>query len=46
MPDRAWIPDWARRVGWMAAIWTASVLALGVFATLMHLLMAAAGMAR
>ncbi|ACI51253.1 conserved hypothetical protein [Gluconacetobacter diazotrophicus PA1 5] len=39
------MPPWTRRLGWMAVIWTASVLALGVFAMLMHLLMAAAGMA-
>ncbi|WP_317135241.1 DUF2474 domain-containing protein [Nguyenibacter vanlangensis] len=35
---------WMKRLGWLVAIWGASVLALGVLATLMHLLMAAAGM--
>ncbi|MDL2407745.1 DUF2474 domain-containing protein [Rhizobium calliandrae] len=33
-----------RRVGWLITIWFLSVLALGVFAELMRLLMAAAGL--
>jgi hypothetical protein len=35
---------WARRLLWMVAIWAASVLALGVFALLMHGLMSMAGL--
>ncbi|MFC6211884.1 DUF2474 domain-containing protein [Rahnella sp. LAC-M12] len=33
-----------KRVGWMAVIWSGSVLALFVVATVFHLLMFAAGM--
>jgi hypothetical protein len=35
---------WVRRLFWMAGIWTASVLALGVFALLMRGLMSLAGL--
>ncbi len=35
---------WARRLLWLVAIWTASVMALGVFALLMRGLMSAAGL--
>lgn len=36
--------SWFKRVGWLVAIWAASVLALGVFAYLLRLLMASIGM--
>jgi hypothetical protein len=35
---------WLRRVGWLVAIWGASVAALALVAGLMRLLMHAAGM--
>ena len=35
---------WAKRVGWLALIWIASVAALGVVALLIRLGMQAAGM--
>ena len=35
---------WARRVLWLVAIWSASVLALGVVALLMRGLMSMAGL--
>jgi hypothetical protein len=35
---------WARRVGWLALIWVASVAALGVLALLIRFGMHAAGM--
>jgi len=35
---------WAKRVGWLALIWVASVAALGVVALLIRLGMHAAGM--
>ncbi|QJD93024.1 DUF2474 domain-containing protein [Duganella dendranthematis] len=35
---------WMGRLGWLALIWTLSVAALGVVATLLHWLMRAAGM--
>ena len=35
---------WAKRVGWLALIWTASVLALGLVAILIRMGMNAAGM--
>lgn len=38
------VQTWLRRLGWMAAIWAASVAALGAFALLMRVLMHAAGM--
>jgi hypothetical protein len=36
--------SWLRRIGWLILIWTLSVLALGVVALLIRLLMTAAGM--
>ncbi|WP_188420344.1 DUF2474 domain-containing protein [Oxalicibacterium solurbis] len=38
-PSSVW-----KRLGWMAAIWAGSVLALGVIALLLRLVMNAAGM--
>jgi hypothetical protein len=35
---------WLRRLGWLVAIWAAGVLALGAVATLIRLLMTAAGL--
>ncbi|MEA2738774.1 MAG: hypothetical protein QOH05_2081 [Acetobacteraceae bacterium] len=35
---------WSRRVLWLVAIWSASVLTLGVAAGLMRLLMSMAGL--
>lgn len=35
---------WLRRIGWLALLWAASVLALGVVAWLIRQFMAAAGM--
>ena len=35
---------WLKRLGWLALIWAASVLALGVVALLFRLLMSAAGL--
>ena len=35
---------WAKRVGWLALIWAASVAALGVLALLIRIGMHAAGM--
>lgn len=35
---------WLRRAGWLALIWTASVVALGVVAILFRLLMNASGL--
>ena len=35
---------WGRRVLWLLAIWSASVLALGVFALLMRGMMSVAGL--
>ncbi len=37
--------DWLRRLGWMAVIWLASVVALGVMAYGLRLLMRLAGLA-
>lgn len=37
-------PSWLRRLGWLVAIWTASVLALGVAAVAFRWLMGAAGL--
>jgi Protein of unknown function (DUF2474) len=37
---------WGRRLLWLVAIWSASVLALGVFALLMRGLMGMAGLTR
>jgi hypothetical protein len=35
---------WGRRILWLVALWSASVLALGVVALLMHGLMSMAGL--
>ena len=35
---------WLRRVGWLVLIWAASVLALGVVAGLIRMLMTLAGL--
>jgi hypothetical protein len=35
---------WLRRVGWLIVIWAGAVLALGAVATLIRLLMQAAGL--
>lgn len=35
---------WARRLGWLIALWAAGVGALAVFATLLKLFMRAAGL--
>ncbi|GGJ90596.1 DUF2474 domain-containing protein [Alloalcanivorax dieselolei] len=37
-------PSWPKRLGWMALIWSASVLALGFAAGLMRLFMNALGL--
>ncbi|KAF0804957.1 hypothetical protein A6D6_02721 [Alcanivorax xiamenensis] len=37
-------PSWGKRLGWMALIWSASVLALGSAAGLMRLFMNALGL--
>jgi hypothetical protein len=37
---------WARRVFWLVAIWSASVLALGAFALAMRGLMTLAGLTK
>ncbi|MGB7125675.1 MAG: DUF2474 domain-containing protein [Methylovirgula sp.] len=36
--------SWARRIGWLVLLWTASVAALGVVALLFHALMSLAGL--
>lgn len=43
-PHNGSAPNWLHRIGWMALIWLASVLALGVVALLFRLLMRAAGL--
>ncbi len=35
---------WAHRIGWMVLIWTASVVGLGIVASLLRLVMKLAGM--
>ena len=37
-------PSWGRRVAWLLALWSASVLVLGLAAYLLRLLMGAVGM--
>jgi Protein of unknown function (DUF2474) len=40
----AGMQTWLRRVGWLVLIWAASVLALGVVAGLIRMLMTLAGL--
>lgn len=40
-PDR---PSWPKRIGWLVALWAMGVLALGLVAGLLRLLMTAAGL--
>jgi hypothetical protein len=35
---------WARRIGWLILIWTASVVALAIVAALLHTVMNFAGL--
>ncbi|MGH6818695.1 MAG: DUF2474 domain-containing protein, partial [Methylovirgula sp.] len=35
---------WARRIGWLVLLWTASVAALGIVAPIFHVLMSLAGL--
>lgn len=37
-------PSWLRRFGWLILIWTASVLALGVVAIVIRIIMTTAGL--
>ncbi len=37
-------PSWLRRFGWLILIWVVSVLALGVVAVAIRIIMTAAGM--
>jgi hypothetical protein len=39
-------PNWAKRIGWLLLIWSASVAALGVAALGLRLLMGLLGMSR
>jgi hypothetical protein len=39
-------PGWAKRLGWLLLIWSASVAALAVVAMLLRLLMQGAGLSR
>jgi hypothetical protein len=43
MEEKAEVPL-SRRLAWLAAIWTSSVLGLAMFAGLLRLLMSAAGL--
>ena len=40
------ITNWAKRIGWLLLIWSASVVALGVAALGLRLLMGLLGMSR
>jgi hypothetical protein len=46
MPDStgAAPASWARRIGWLVLLWSASVLALGVVAAIIRVMMTAAGL--
>ncbi|MDB5990751.1 MAG: hypothetical protein JWQ10_2154 [Herbaspirillum sp.] len=44
--ERTTSPNWAKRVGWLLLIWSASVAALGVVALGLRLLMGLLGMSR
>jgi hypothetical protein len=37
-------PSWLRRLGWLALIWAAGVLALGVVAVAIRIIMTSAGL--
>ncbi|WP_180734378.1 DUF2474 domain-containing protein [Paraburkholderia sp. PGU19] len=41
---RSSLREWGTRFAWLVALWTASVAALGVVASLLHLAMRAAGL--
>jgi hypothetical protein len=46
MPPGAGPPKdtWARRIGWLVLLWTASVATLAIFALLIRVIMQAVGM--
>jgi hypothetical protein len=44
MPSATTGKDWLRRLGWLALIWIASVVALAVVAMLFRLIMGFAGL--
>ncbi|WP_454858468.1 DUF2474 domain-containing protein [Rhizobium binxianense] len=44
MPDVITPKHWLRRLGWLALIWTVSVIVLGVVAMFLRLLLSMAGM--
>ncbi|MEW6371970.1 MAG: DUF2474 domain-containing protein [Pseudomonadota bacterium] len=43
-PGKRPVPLWLRRLGWMAGLWAAGVAALFLVASLIRLIMHAAGM--
>jgi hypothetical protein len=43
-PSRSSLGLWARRLGWMVLLWTASVAALAIAALILRALMAVAGL--
>ncbi|MFA7504980.1 MAG: DUF2474 family protein [Burkholderiaceae bacterium] len=43
-PDDAHRPSWPKRIAWMIGLWIMGVLALGLVAGLLRLLMNAAGL--
>jgi hypothetical protein len=44
MSIRTSVPQPAKRVGWMIAIWTISVIGLGIFAMAFRFIMSLAGL--
>lgn len=44
MSSRSFLGNHLKKIGWMAALWLISVLALGVFAFAFRLLMSSAGL--
>lgn len=42
--DDAGKPSWPRRIGWLVGLWVLGVVALGLVAGLLRLLMTAAGL--
>jgi hypothetical protein len=38
-------PSWPKRIGWLLVLWAAGVLALGLVAGLLRVVMTAAGLA-